>query len=119
MTYDLLGIEKNAYEEHFGGMNEIAVRDFITKKKMNSMIRTLYSKIKYVKYMCGNMDEAAKHYDMQQELSNSGQDKTGESWLLCVSYLDDFYSSSPLLISIRIRVPQIRSIGTLLRLHIH
>ncbi len=80
MTYDLMGIQKNAYEDHFSGLNEDAVKAFSIKNKLTSFTRTLYQKIRYVKYMCGDMDAAAKHYDLQQELyaNCAGQATTGE-----------------------------------------
>ena len=80
MTFDLMGLEKNAYESHFGGLSEDAVIDFAMKNKITNLSRALYQKIRYVKYMCGDMDAAAKHYDLQQELyaNCAGQATTGE-----------------------------------------
>ena len=63
-----MGLEKNAYNSHFGGLNEDAVIDFAMKNKLTNLARTIYQKIRYVKYICGDMDAAAKHYDLQQEL---------------------------------------------------
>ena len=68
MTYDLMGLEKNAYNSNFGGLNEDAVIDFAIKNKFSNLLRVIYQKTRYVKYMCGDMDAAAKHYDLQQEL---------------------------------------------------
>jgi tetratricopeptide (TPR) repeat protein len=68
MTFDLMGLEKNAYDSHYGGLNEDAVLDMTIKNKVAALTRTLNQKIRYVKYMCGDMDAAAKHYDLQQEL---------------------------------------------------
>ena len=80
MTFDLMGLEKNAYESHFGGLSEDAVLDFAMKNKIRNLRRGLYQKIRYVKYMCGDMDAAAKHYDLQQELyaNCAGQATNGE-----------------------------------------
>lgn len=84
MTFDLMGLEKNAYENHFGGLNEDAVKDFAIKNKLTSLSRILYQKIRYVKYMCGDMDAAAKHYDLHYDLHQelyancAGQATTGK-----------------------------------------
>ena len=80
MTFDLMGLENNAYADHFSGMDEDAVKDFLLKNKELSLVRTLYQKIKYVKYMCGDMDAAAKHHDLQQDLLEkvAGHNLTGE-----------------------------------------
>ncbi len=80
MTFDLMGVEKNAYDSHFGGLNEDAVLDFVIKHNVTAMTRTIYQKIKYVKYMCGDMDAAANYYDLQQELyaNCAGQATNGE-----------------------------------------
>ena len=79
-TFDLMGLEKNAYGSHFGGLNEGTVIDFTTRNKLTNFSRMLHQKIRYVKYMCGDMDAAAKHYDAQQELyaNYAGQATTGE-----------------------------------------
>ena len=68
MTYDLMGIKKNAYDNHFGGLNEDTVIELTLQKKLTAYTRMMYQKIKYVKYMCGDMDAAAKHYDLKEEL---------------------------------------------------
>lgn len=80
MTYDLMGVEKNAYGSHFGGLNEQAVIDFTIKNKLTVYTRTIYQKIRYVKYMCGDMDGAAVYYDLLQDLyaNCAGQDRNGE-----------------------------------------
>jgi len=80
MTFDLMGLEKNAYDSHYGGLNEDAVLDMTIKNKVAALTRTLNQKIRYVKYMCGDMDAAAKHYDLQQELyaNCAGQATNGE-----------------------------------------
>ena len=77
MTYDLMGVEKNAYGSNFGGMNEEAVLDFSIKHNVAAMARTIYQKIRYVKYMCGDMDEAAKYYDLYQGMISISKN-TGE-----------------------------------------
>ena len=80
MTFDLMGLEKDAYASHFGGLNEDAVIDFAIRNKLTNLSRMIYQKIRYVKYMCGDMDAAAKHYDAQQELyaNCAGQAANGE-----------------------------------------
>ena len=66
MTFDLMGLEKDAYGSHFGGLKEDAVIGFVVKNVHLS--RMIYQKIRYVKYMCGDMTAAAKYYEAQQEL---------------------------------------------------
>ena len=80
MTFDLMGLEKDAYGNHFGGLNEDAVIDFAIRNKLTHQLRMIYQKIRYVKYMCGDMDAAAKYYDAQQELyaNCAGQASNGE-----------------------------------------
>ena len=80
LTFDLMGLEKDAYGSHFGGLNEDAAIDFAIRNKLTNLLRMIYQKIRYVKYMCGDMDAAAKHYDAQQELyaNYAGQATTGE-----------------------------------------
>jgi hypothetical protein len=94
MTFDLMGLEKNAYESHFGGLSEDAVLDFAMKNKITNLSRGLYQKIRYVKYMCGDMDAAAKHYDLQQQrdlyAECAGQATTGELGLYLHHYLRKF-----------------------------
>jgi hypothetical protein len=84
MALDLMGVNVNAYEDHFGGLSEDAVKEFYIRSNMTSLTRTLLQKIKYVKYMGGDMDAAAKHYDLlQQQNSNCAvRDTTGEFNLL-------------------------------------
>lgn len=80
MAYDLMGLKKNCcYEAHFG-LDEEALKKFFVRNKLANMSRCLYQKIKYVTYMCGDMDAAAKHYDLQEELNAncSVQATTGE-----------------------------------------
>ena len=83
MTFDLMGVNSNAYEEHFGGLKEDGVKEFYIRNNISSLARVLYQKIKFCKYMCGDMDEAARHYDLQQELNANCavQATTGESGL--------------------------------------
>ena len=79
MTFDLMGIEKNAYGSNFGGMNEEAVLDFSMKHKVSILVRIIYQKTRYVKYMCGDMDAAAECYDLQQNFhANCQQAANGE-----------------------------------------
>ena len=75
-----MGVEKNAYGSNFGGMNEEAVLDFTIKHKVSILVRTIYQKIRYVKYMCGDMDAAAEYYDLQQNFfaTCEGQAANGE-----------------------------------------
>ncbi len=75
-----MGEEKNTYGSNFGGMNEEAVLDFTIKHKVSILVRTIYQKIRYVKYMCGDMDAAANCYDLQQDLyaNCAGQAANGE-----------------------------------------
>jgi hypothetical protein len=69
MAFDLMGINKNAYEAHFGGLDEEALKNLYVRNNLTNLTRSLYQKIKFVKYMCGDMDEAAKHYHLLQELN--------------------------------------------------
>lgn len=84
LTFDLMGVNKNAYEDHFGGLNEDGVKELYARNNVTSLTRHLYQKIKFVKYMCGDMDEAARHYDLQKELNANCkvQATTGEFGLL-------------------------------------
>ncbi|KAL7499306.1 hypothetical protein ACHAWT_009981 [Skeletonema menzelii] len=91
MTYDLMGIKKNAYDNHFGGLNEDTVIELTLQKKLTAYTRMMYQKIKYVKYMCGDMDAAAKHYDLKEELyaNCAGQATIGRTALVLIaSFID-------------------------------
>ena len=80
MAFDFMGLNKNAYEAHFGGFDEEALKNLYVRNNLTNLTRSLYQKIRYVKYMCGDIDEAAKHYDLHQELTASCavQATTGE-----------------------------------------
>lgn len=85
MAYDLMGTDKNAYET-LSDLDEKALINFLIRNKLVNMTRNLYQKIKYVKYMCGDLDAAAKHYDLQEELNvniSGAQATTGE-FQLCL-----------------------------------
>ena len=66
LTLDLMGVDKNAYEDLFGGLNEDGVRELFVRENDFSLLKLMYQKIRYVKYMCGDMDEAVKYYDLYQ-----------------------------------------------------
>ena len=66
LTLDLMGVDKNAYEDLFGGLNEDGVIELFVRENNWAQLNVMYQKIKYVKYMCGDMDEAAKYYDLYQ-----------------------------------------------------
>jgi len=91
MAFDLMGLNKNAYEAHFGGLDEEALKNLYVRNNLTNLTRSLYQKIRYVKYMCGDMDEAAKHYDLHQELTASCavQATTGRTSLFFVSTFID------------------------------
>eukprot|EP00984_Skeletonema_dohrnii_P030217 scaffold21542_cov121-Skeletonema_dohrnii-CCMP3373.AAC.2 len=90
MAYDLMGLKKNCYEAHFG-LDEEALKNFFVRNKLANMARNLYQKIKYVTYMCGDMDAAAKHYDLQEELNAncSVQATTGRTSFFFISTFID------------------------------
>ncbi len=80
MAFDLMGINSNAYEA-LSGLDEEALQHLLVRKKLANASRNLYQKIKYVSYMCGDMDAAAKYYDLQDELNancSEVQASTGE-----------------------------------------
>ena len=80
MAFDLMGTNSNAYEA-LSGLDEEALQHLLVRKKLANTSRNLYQKIKYVSYMCGDMDAAAKHYDLQDELNancSEVQASTGE-----------------------------------------
>ena len=84
MAYDLMGSNKNAYET-LSDLDEEALINFLIRNKLVNMTRNLYQKIKYVKYMCGDLDAAAKHYDLQEELNvNSSPEATTGEFDLCL-----------------------------------
>ena len=84
MAYDLMGTNNNAYET-LSVLDEEALINFFNRNKLVNMERNLYQKIKYVSYFCGDMDTAAKHYDLQElNVNSSGvQASTGE-FDLCI-----------------------------------
>lgn len=77
LTFDLMGVDKNAYEDLFGGLNEDGVRELFVRENDFSLLNAMYQKIKYVKYMCGDMDEAVKYYDLYQGMISISKN-TGE-----------------------------------------
>lgn len=80
MAYDLMGINDNAYES-LSDLNEDTLLSYLIRNKLVNMTRNLYQKIKYVSYFCGDMDKAAKQYDLLEELnvnSSGVQAATGE-----------------------------------------
>jgi hypothetical protein len=77
LTFDLMGVDKNAYEDLFGGLNEDGVIELFVRENNWAKLNVMYQKIKYVKYMCGDMDEAAKYYDLFQGVV-SITENTGE-----------------------------------------
>ena len=94
MTYDLMGIKKNAYDKHFGGLNEDTVIEFTLQKKLVAFTRMIYQKNRYVKYMCGDMDAAAKHHDLQEELNANCAGQATNGKLRCrIIYEIDLSSS--------------------------
>ncbi len=68
MAYDLMGSNKNAYER-LSDLDEEALLNFLIRNKLVNMTKTLYQKKKYVAYFSGDMDTAAKHYELQEELN--------------------------------------------------
>lgn len=78
LALDLMGVDKNVYEDQFGGLNEDGVMELFVREKNFSQLNVLYQKIKYVNYMCGDMDEAVKYYDLHQEVSLSLSKNIGE-----------------------------------------
>ena len=77
VTLDLMGVDENAYEDLFGGLNEDGVIELFLREKNWGLLQILYQKRKYVKYMCGDMDEALKHYELYQGVISSHMN-TGE-----------------------------------------
>ncbi len=79
MAYDLMGSSKNAYEI-LSDLDEEALLNFLIRNKLVNMTRNLYQKRKYVSYFCGDMDTAAKTYELLEELNEKGavQASTGE-----------------------------------------
>lgn len=82
LTFDLMGVDENAYEDLFGGLNEDGLIELFLREKNWGQLHILYQKRKYVKYMCGDMDEALKHYELYQEVTSISQN-TGEYSLSC------------------------------------
>ena len=77
LTFDLMGVDKNAYEDLFGGLNEDGVIELFVQENDFSLLNLMYQKIRYVKYMCGDMDEAVKYYDLYQGMVSISKN-TGE-----------------------------------------
>ena len=77
LTLNLMGVDKNAYEDLFGGLNEDGVIELFVRENNWAQLKLMYQKIEYVKYMCGDMDEAVKYYDLYQGMV-SITENTGE-----------------------------------------
>jgi hypothetical protein len=77
LTLNLMGVDKNAYEDLFGGLNEDGVIELFVRENNWAQLNVMYQKIKYVKYMCGDMDEAVKYYDLNQGMVSISKN-TGE-----------------------------------------
>lgn len=77
LTFDLMGVDKNAYEDLFGGLNEDGVIELFVQENDFSLLTNIFQKIRYVKYMCGDMDEAVKYYDLYQGMVSISKN-TGE-----------------------------------------
>ena len=102
LAFDLMGANKNAYEAHFNGLDEEAVKNIYVQNKSTNLTVNMFQKIKYVKYMCGDMDAAAKHYDLQEELNANCQvqNTTGEFGLYApASKIYSLFSSNRVLVS--------------------
>lgn len=77
LTLDLMGITENALLQYANKMTEDSCFSRCRENNEISMCRLICSKKKYLAFFTGDLDAAAKFYDLNQDHFSGGS--TGES----------------------------------------
>ena len=72
---DLMGIEKNAFSPYISGVTEESCFARAHDNNEIAVCRLIYMKKKYVAFFTGDLDGAAKFYELSQEYSMSSVGK--------------------------------------------